>query len=172
MKALVWDGTKATVDRSRALPKLRHDYILVKTVAVAINPTDFKAITQARAAKDGLLGCDFAGIVEDIGSGVTKPWKKGDRVCGCVHGANANNTEDGCYAEFIVAKGDTCMRIPDKMSFEEASSFPVSALTCGQGLFQEMKLNLPTQPTQGRETILIYGGSSSAGTLAIQYATL
>ncbi|GAD93021.1 alcohol dehydrogenase, putative [Paecilomyces variotii No. 5] len=172
MKAVVWNGAEVTVDYSRPLPNLRDDYLLIKTVTVALNPTDSKAVSQKRALKNGLLGCDFAGVVEEIGPRVTKPWKRGDRVFGATFGGNPSNSEDGAFAEFIVAKGDTCMRIPDKISFEEAASFGVSAITDGQGLFEEMKLNLPTDPIQKKEYLLVYGGSSSTGTLAIQYGKL
>lgn len=175
MKALVWTGTQAKVVEGRPKPRLRDDYILVKTAAVALNPTDAKAISQGRAAVDGLLGCDFAGTVVDVGKNVTKSWQPGDRVFGCVHGANSNNTEDGAIAEFIVAKGDTCMRIPDHLDFEEACTLGVSVLTCGQGLFQEMKLRLSSavdEQTEQGEHILIYGGSSSSGLVAIQLCTL
>lgn len=172
MRAVVWDGSHAVLVGSRPEPKLREDYVRVKTVAVALNPTDSKAIAQARAVKDGLLGCDFSGVVEEVGSRVTKLLKKGDRVCGCTHGANFNNLEDGAFAEYIVAKGDTCIKIPSHLTFEEACTIPVSALTCGQGLFQQMGLNLPTKPINQNAFILVYGGSSSVGTLAIQFARL
>ena len=67
------------------MPKLLDDYVLVKTVAVAINPTDWT--TLEAAGDDGtLVGCDFAGTVEEIGPAVTKSLKKGDRVVGCAHG--------------------------------------------------------------------------------------
>lgn len=172
MRAIVLDGTNATVVSSRSIPELRDDYLLIKTVTVALNPTDCKAISQGRGAKNGLAGCDFAGIVEDIGPAVTKRWSKGDRVCGCTHGANSRYLDDGSFAEFIVVKGDVCMRMPDDMSFEEAAGIGVSAITCGQGLFQKLGLNLPLEPIEEKEYILIYGGSTSAGTLAIQYAKL
>lgn len=172
MKAIVLNGTNATVVYSRPIPRLRDDYLLIKTIAVALNPTDCKAISQGRGAKNGLAGCDFAGTVEDIGPAVTKKWNKGDRVCGCTHGANSSNAEDGSFAEFIVAKGDVCIRMPDSMNFEDVAGIGVSAITCGQGLFQKLGLNLPVAPIKGKEYILIHGGSTSAGTLAIQYAKL
>ncbi|KAK4499955.1 hypothetical protein PRZ48_008141 [Zasmidium cellare] len=175
MRALIWAGTRAEVVTDRPKPRLRDNYLLIKTAAVALNPTDAKAISQGRAATNGLLGCDFAGTVIDIGQAVTKSWEPGDRVFGCVHGANFNNGEDGAFAEYIVAKGDTCMRMPDHTSFEEACTLGVSVLTCGQGLFQEMKLGFP--PVSGEmvktnESILIYGGSSSSGMVAIQICSL
>ena len=51
-------------------------------------------------------GCYFAGVVEEVGSKVTKAWKKGDRIAGFTHGANQVQLEDGCFAEYCVAKGD------------------------------------------------------------------
>lgn len=172
MKALIWDGSSASVVQDRAKPRLRPDYLLVRVEAVALNPTDCKAICQGRAAKDGLLGCDFAGIVEEIGVEVNKLWQAGDRVFGCVHGANFNEPEDGSFAEVIAVKGDTAMRIPESLSFEEAASMGVSALTCGQGLFQKMGLNLPGQQLTNKKFLLIEGGSTSAGAIGIQYARL
>ena len=67
------------------IPKLLDDYVLIRTVAVAINPTDWTSL-EAAGADGTLVGCDFAGIVEEIGSGVTKNLKKGDRVAGGAHG--------------------------------------------------------------------------------------
>lgn len=172
MKALIWTGSEAKVDHHRARPRLRPAYLLVRVHAVALNPTDCKAIFQGRAVVNGLLGCDFAGTVEEIGSQVNKLWKPGDRVFGCVHGANFNEPEDGAFAEVIAVKGDTAMRIPDGVSFEEAATMGVSTFTCGQGLFQKMGLDLPGQSEEKKECLLIYGGSTSSGTLGIQLATL
>lgn len=67
-------------------PQIRDGHILVKTKAVALNPTDWKSIDNAECV--GLrIGCDFAGVVEEVGQNVAKPFKKGDRVCGMAHGA-------------------------------------------------------------------------------------
>ncbi|OQV05526.1 hypothetical protein CLAIMM_10253 [Cladophialophora immunda] len=178
MKAIIWNGTAAELITDRALPRLRPDYLLISTVAVALNPTDVKAISQSRAAPNGLLGCDFSGTVLESGRDVVKRFRKGDRVFGFAHGANFNEAEDGAWAEVIVAKGDCCMKIPEMWSFEEAATVGASSITCGQGLFQEMKLRLPSVDDdvvgigKEKEYVLIYGGSSSAGTLAIQYCSL
>lgn len=107
MKAIVINpkNKDASLIRDRPFPKLRPDYILVKTVAVALNPTDWKHIAGGIAAENGLSGCDYAGVVEEVGDAVTKRFKKGDRVCGCAHGANGSNAEDGVFAEYAVVKG-------------------------------------------------------------------
>lgn len=178
MKAIIWNGISAEVVTDRPEPRLRPDYILISTAAVALNPTDVKGIAQRRAATNGLLGWDFSGVVLKVGSEVAKSFKKGDRVFGLAHGGNFNEGEDGAWAEVVAAKGDCCMKMPDHWEFEEAATVGTSALTVGLGLFQEMKLRLPRVQALGattsteKEYILIYGGSSSAGTLAIQYARL
>ena len=68
-------------------PKLRDDYILVKVNAVGINPTDWKHIDSARTDPGSRIGCDYAGVVEEVGTKVTKSFKKGNRISGVVHGA-------------------------------------------------------------------------------------
>ncbi|GAD97953.1 zinc-binding oxidoreductase ToxD, putative [Paecilomyces variotii No. 5] len=155
----------------RPIPALRDDYIRVKTVAVALNQTDWEHIDFV-SPPGVLIGCDYAGIVEDVGKDVKKSFKKGDRVCGCVHGANSVQPEDGAFAEYIVAKGDIQMHIPDNLSFQEAATLGVSITTVGQALYQSLKLSPPTDPIADPVPILIYGGSTATGTLAIQFAKL
>ncbi|KAH8426388.1 zinc-binding alcohol dehydrogenase family protein [Aspergillus melleus] len=171
-KAVVITTPKhADLVTDHAIPVLRDDYILVKTVAVALNPTDWKHVAFL-APPGPVVGCDYAGVVEAVGKDVTKPFKKGDRVSGFVHGSNAVYHEDGTFAEYITAKGDLQMKIPDNLSFEEASTLGVGISTVGQGLYQSLKLAWPTQPTTEKTPVLIYGGSSATGTLAIQFAKL
>jgi NADPH:quinone reductase-like Zn-dependent oxidoreductase len=67
-------------------PKLRDDYILVKVNAVGLNPTDWKHVDNAIADVGSRMGCDYAGTVEEVGSKVQKPFRKGDRISGVVHG--------------------------------------------------------------------------------------
>lgn len=68
------------------IPKLRDDYILVKTAAVALNPTDWKHIDEL-ATPGATVGCDYSGIVQEVGSAVSKDLKPGNRVAGLVHGS-------------------------------------------------------------------------------------
>ncbi|TGO39130.1 hypothetical protein BHYA_0060g00430 [Botrytis hyacinthi] len=165
------------------IPRFRDDYILVKTIAVAINPTDWQTVDEKpspRTKGPTLLGCDFAGIVVEIGKGVKKEWKKGDRIAGMAHGVkwicltsadvNTGNDiepEDGTFATYIVVKGDVVFHIPDSVSFEEAASLGVGITTVALGFYKYLSLPLLT-----KFPILIYGGSSATGTLAIQFAKL
>ena len=68
-------------------PQLRDGYVLVRTRAVAINPTDWKHIHNNPRLAGCTAGCDYVGTVEEVGPGVTKDFKKGDRIAGWVHGA-------------------------------------------------------------------------------------
>ena len=107
-----------------------------------------------------------------VGKAVKKPFKKGDRICGMGHGSNQLQLEDGAFAEYIVAKGDLQIHIPENLSFEEAATLGVGTLTIGQSLYQSLKLPLPTEPTKESLPVLIYGGSTARGALAIQSAKL
>lgn len=167
--AIVKPGVAALVN-NRPVPTLRDGYLLVKTVAVAVNPTDWKHIDHLVKEAGPLVGCDYSGIVEQVGPNVTKNFAKGDRVCGMAHGGNVSQHEDGTFAEYIVVKGDVQMHIPDNLSFEEAATLGVGLITVGQGLYRSLGLALPTNPTTAGETILIYGGSTATGALGIQFA--
>ncbi|KAJ5390774.1 Protein TOXD [Penicillium cataractarum] len=168
---IVVEPKKDGLVTDRAIPTLRDDYILVKNVSVGLNPTDWKHVAYL-APPGVLVGCDYAGVVEAVGKDVKKPFKKGDRVFGFVHGGNAVQPEDGAFAEYIVAKGDLQTKIPDNLSFQEAATLGVGIVTVGQGLYQSLKLALPTEPIKDSTPILIYGGSTATGTLAIQFAKL
>jgi NADPH:quinone reductase-like Zn-dependent oxidoreductase len=112
--------------------------------------------------------------VEAVGPNVKKTFKKGDRVAGFLHGSNAARPNGGAFAEYVIAKGDLQFLIPDSMSFEAAATFGVGLTTVGQNLYQSMELPFPGEPTDDSEgmNILIYGGATATGTLAIQLAKL
>lgn len=178
MKAVAIRGTEARVERDRPLPKLRDDYVLVRTEAVALNPTDWKHVTFGFGADGCLVGCDFSGVVKEVGPAVTKAWKVGDRICGVTHGGNKYQREDGAFAEYIMAKGDVQLRIPDDMTFQQAATIGLGAATVGQGLYQQaLQLPFPSSPPSPRQVhegpnVLIFGGSTATGALGIQYARL
>jgi NADPH:quinone reductase-like Zn-dependent oxidoreductase len=146
------------------------DDLLIKTIAVALNPTDYKHLAYGITTRP-TVGCDFAGIVEDVPSGTSR-FKKGDRVWGMVHGSNQVRPDNAAFQEYVYSKEAMTGKIPDHLSFEEAASLGVGALTVGQGMYQEMPLPFPNDPLKEKVPILIYGGSSATGALAIQFAKL
>lgn len=153
------------------LPKLRDDYILVRTKAVALNPTDWKGAHghYGDPAIGAIVGCDYSGIVEEIGSKVTTSFKVGDKVAGFVHGADPEKYS-GAFAQHIPAKGDLQIKID--IPFEDAATLGVGITTVGQGLYQSLGLPFPPAKVQESTSILIYGASTATGTLAVQFAKL
>jgi NADPH:quinone reductase-like Zn-dependent oxidoreductase len=77
---------KAEIVTDTPMPKLRDDYIIVKTAAVALNPVDWKQIDHL-ASPGAIVGCDYSGIVERVGPAVKHGPHVGDRVMGMVHGS-------------------------------------------------------------------------------------
>lgn len=172
---IIRKDTSTAVLQPISLPPLADDYILVQTVAVAINPTDWTTL-DAPGASGTLVGCDYAGIVVAIGSAVTKSFKPGDRVCGIAHGANDLKPWTGAFARFIAVKGDLQLRVPDGVSWEAACTVGVAVGTTAWALWKELGLLMPHTDGRARsmtdEWVLIYGGSTATGTVAIQVAKL
>ncbi|KIX96823.1 uncharacterized protein Z520_07543 [Fonsecaea multimorphosa CBS 102226] len=169
---LVREGIGCAVLKPIPVPKLKSDYILVRTVAVALNPTDWTSLDAV--GQDGtIVGCDYSGIVVTVGELMKDRFKKGDRVAGFGHGANDFNPENGAFAKYIAVKGALQMHIPESVSFEAASTVGVGVHTVGFGLYKSLELYPPGEGKNvDADNILIYGGSTATGTIAIQFARL
>ena len=172
MKAVKSRGEKeAVLDTSAKVPTLKPDYILVKVSHVALNPTDWKHIDRF-SHENHTVGCDYSGVVVEVGPSVKKSWKKGDRVAGFSHGAKSSEPECGCFGEYAIAKGDIQLKVPESVSDEEAATLGVGISTVGQGLYQSLGLPMPDAPAKEKIPVLIYGGSTATGLFAIQFAKL
>ncbi|CBF82913.1 hypothetical protein AN3339.2 [Aspergillus nidulans FGSC A4] len=164
----------AGVIRENAVPTTVADNeILVKVNAWAMNPAD--AILQDAALPAVkyplILGEDVAGTVEKVGSEATGKLKVGDRVLGLALGAAVFKTEQGAFQEYVILDYTLACKIPDSLSFAEASVFPLCIATAAYGLFSKDYLGLPLpkiNPTSTGKSILIWGGSSGVGSNAIQ----
>ena len=90
-KAVQMQGPKdARLVSDVPLPKLKESSIIVKVAAVALNPTDWMHIDFITDAGP-IIGCDFAGVVEEVGHEVTNGLRKGDRVAGFTHGGKTDS---------------------------------------------------------------------------------
>ena len=154
------NGTKLEV-REMALPSPEDNEVLVKVCTAAVNPLDnmivrgeVKLIVPYKLPL--IMGNEFAGIVEKAGASVTK-FKAGDRVYGRMPLAKI-----GAFAEYAAVAENALAIIPDYLSFDEAATIPLTALTAMQA-FEIMK------PRSG-ETIFISGGTGSLGAMAIPIA--
>lgn len=167
------DGALVISDAA-PVPELEDDMIIIETTAVALNPIDLKMQGQ-KATSGCLAGADFAGTVVAVGGAVESAvqFKPGDRICGAVQSMHSLTPKVGAFARFVGATGHVCLRIPDHLSDEQGASLGIGLPTIGLALFQSLRIpGYPGAPASKPQSILIYGGSSSVGTLAIQIAKL
>lgn len=149
--------------------------ILVRTKSVALNPCDFKM--PIRFPTPGLWnGCDYAGIIVAMGSDVAKQGKfrLGDAVFGAVQGSNQADPTSGAYCEYLSTEQDFAFHIPNSLSFSTAPAISGTAIaTLGVALFWSLEiLGTLDTPSPTQEDVLVYGGSSTLGMLAIQMVKL
>lgn len=150
-------------------PEPNESEIVIKTGAVAINPTDF---SQQMMGPDvfkwlkypAILGYDVAGQVEATGSAVTK-FEVGDRVAGL--------TNAGGFQEHAILSEHMAFAIPDFIAYETAAIIPMGVSVATKALFHKdyLALDLPSvSSTPKGQTVLVWGGSTSVGSNAIQLA--
>lgn len=161
MKAATIDRfeTPATI-RDIPAPALEENAVLLRVTAAGVNPIDWK-IRDGQGGKRSFpltLGLDFAGVVEDVGTGVTRV-KKGDRVFGSAqaHGAYAEFTEirDG-------EKASPFTRIPAGISDAQAAAIPIPVLTA--------LASIETLDVRANTDLLIVGAAGAVGSAAVQIA--
>jgi NADPH:quinone reductase-like Zn-dependent oxidoreductase len=165
MKAAVIDhyGPNELVQvRDIAVPVIRPMDVLVRVRAASVNPLDVK--TRNGALKTLLkyrfplvLGNDLSGEVAEVGNQVTR-FKKGDAVY-----VRLDKDRIGAFAEFAVVREGAAALKPANVTFEEAASLPLVALTAWQALVEIGKLG----PNQ---RVLIHAGSGGVGSVGIQLA--
>jgi NADPH:quinone reductase-like Zn-dependent oxidoreductase len=143
-------------------PVPNDNQLLVRVRAASVNPLDLtirgpwliRPLLGLRKPKDTRLGIDYAGTVEAVGKNVTN-FKPGDEVFG---------GRDGALAEYICVLADRAVVLkPSNMTFEQAASVPVAAITALQGLRDKGKI-------QAGQKVLINGASGGVGTFAVQIA--
>ena len=168
-------GVKLEIRASPYQTTLAPTQILVRCYAWAINPADYM-IQDSDALPfityPLVLGEDLAGTVVSFGSAVTR-FKAGDRVLAGCMGSAVGEPRMGGFQDYAIVDASMTCHIPDSMSFAEASVFPLGVITPSLGLFHEAFLGLPNpqvEPTTTGKSILIWGGSSSLGSNAIQLA--
>ncbi|KAJ6134025.1 chaperonin 10-like protein [Penicillium sp. IBT 18751x] len=157
--------------KSAPKPKPGPGEVVIKNAAVAINPIDWK-IQSSGFYLDKypfVLGEDAAGIVEDVGPGVSR-FKNGQRVIALM-------TQDPANAGFQlypVVSEALISELPDALTFEEGAVLPLAISTASAGLYRKDYLGLPLPVLGGAkatgQTVLIWGGASSVGATAIQLA--
>ncbi|OLL23885.1 ARS-binding protein 2, partial [Neolecta irregularis DAH-3] len=150
--------------------------VVIKVIAAAINPVDWKITDYGIfvTSYPCILGSDVAGVVESIGSDVSNV-KKGDRVLALCAGL-VSGAKYGGFQRYVPVYSHCVTKIPDAIGFDEASAIPLAIATAAVGFFEPDGLQLerpsskPAMPKERKQTLLVWGGASSVGVMAIQLA--
>ena len=186
-RAAVSNGSKSVPFyeiRNLSIPSVPKGKVLVKTIAYAINPTDWKHPVYGMTPEGAVLGNDFSGIVEAVGSEV-EGLAKGDFVSGFAHGGYEKGI--GGFQDWVLADppfvikfdklqldqskiepfGSSELRVID--NFEGAASVTLGISTVAVSFTNQLKLKV-NEPSYKDKYILIWGGATATGVLAIQIA--
>jgi NADPH2:quinone reductase len=154
-------GAFRQVDLPRPAPSAGQ--VLLRVHASGVNPLDTKIragkAAHAKQPLPAVLGLDMAGVVEEIGPGVTA-FRPGDEVYGMVGGVGGLQ---GTLAEIAVANADLIALKPKSLSMREAAALPLITITAWEGLVDRAKVH------EGQK-VLIHAGAGGVGHLAIQIA--
>lgn len=169
MKAIGYTGKKGTgntggfIEFEQPTPTPVGRDLLVKILAVSVNPVDFKIrkATKEVQTPPKILGWDAAGIVEAVGDDVSL-FEVGDRVfyAGDLTRPGSNATHQR-VDERIVG------HMPASLDFTEAAALPLTSITAWEALFDRLKIN---PEKDAGKSILIIGGAGGVGSIAIQIA--
>jgi NADPH2:quinone reductase len=163
MQVLILDREKAPFRRSTVQrPVPGKGQVLVRVKASGVNPLDIKisngAAPHARHPFPAILGMDLAGIVDEVGPGVSS-FKVGDAVYGLVGGIGGHQ---GSLAEFASVDADLLAPMPARLSMREAATLPLAFITAWEGLVDRAGVVAP-------QKVLIQG-AGGVGNMAIQIA--
>ena len=144
---------------TRPRPRAGHGQVVIALAYAGVNRPDAlqrAGLYNPPAGASDLPGLEGAGIIAEVGAGVTE-WAVGDEVCALLPG--------GGYAEFVATSAHHCLHIPRGLSLKQAACLPETYFTVYSNVFQRGAL-------QAGENFLVHGGSSGIGTTAIQLAHL
>jgi len=150
-------GPEVLLPETRSVPKPGANEILIKVEAAGVNRPDVAQRSGSYPPPPGasdLPGLEVAGVVVALGEGVHKH-KLGDKVMSLVAG--------GGYAQYCIAQDAQAIAVPSSLTMLEAGALPETLMTVWHNVFERGRL-------APGETILIHGGSSGIGTMAIQLA--
>ena len=165
MKAVViheYGGPEVLKYEDVPQPEPKQDQLRIRVIAAGVNPVDGMIRSgmfdkEGRRAFPVILGGDISGVVEKVGSNITK-FKSGDPVFAYVSLDNS-----GGYAQYAVVTEREAAPKPKSLTYVEAAAVPIVALTAWQALIDTAKL-------KAGQTVLIHGGSGGVGSFAIQIA--
>jgi NADPH:quinone reductase-like Zn-dependent oxidoreductase len=162
VRQLEWGGPETMELVDLPVPRPAPTEVLVRAVAAGVNPVD--VYTRRGLAYNRVLrlpfvnGWDVAGVVEEVGYGVTR-FRPGDRVFGMPRFP----FEAGCYAEYVTAPSRHFAPVPDGMDLVEAAALPLAGLTAWQMLVDVARVAPGAR-------VLVSAAAGGVGHLAVQVA--
>jgi NADPH2:quinone reductase len=164
MRAYIVEHSKGAftqVDLPRPAPLAGQ--VLVRIHASGVNPLDTKIragkAAHAKQPLPAVLGLDMAGVVEEVGLGVTA-FRPGDEVYGMVGGVGGLQ---GTLAEIVVANADLIALKPKSLSMREAAALPLITITAWEGIVDRAEVHAGQQ-------VLVHAGAGGVGHIAVQLA--
>jgi len=136
-------------------PELGPHDVLVKVAAAGLNRADLVQRAGKYPPPPGasdIMGLECSGTIVAVGEKVTQ-WSEGDRVCALLAG--------GGYAEFCAVDEGSLLRVPDNLTLLKAAALPEAMMTVYANIFMRCAF-------QKGESVLIHGGTSGIGSMAIQ----
>ena len=166
MKALftnTYESDFATTEIAKPSPKKGE--VLVKIHASGVNPIDNKIrlglSPYASPVLPAILGTDLAGVIEEIGEGVTE-FKVGDEVYGLAGGVLG---VQGTLAEYTAVDADLLAKKPKNLTMKEAAGIPLVLLTAWEGLIDRAKV-------KKGDKVLVHAGAGGVGHMVVQLAKI
>ncbi|MDP9196213.1 MAG: NAD(P)H-quinone oxidoreductase [Pseudomonadota bacterium] len=141
----------------RPMPEPGPGEVLVSVFCAGVNRADILQRQGKYPPPPGITdipGLEISGTVVSAGAGVTR-WKPGDMVCALLAG--------GGYADHAVVPESQCLPVPAGLDPEKAAALPEAAFTVWANVFEAGRL-------KAGESLLVHGGASGIGTMAIQLA--
>lgn len=162
LRSLPVDDERSLFDFETDVPRPEGRDLLVEVQAISVNPLD--AVQRMRKESvDGtpvVLGWDVAGIVSAVGSEV-RFFEVGDHVF-----LSGDLRRPGGNAEYLLADERVVAAKPASLSFAEAASLPLTAITAWEALFD--RLRVPVGPGSSDDRILLIGAAGGVGSIALQ----
>jgi NADPH2:quinone reductase len=151
-------GPEVLVPTTRPVPQPAAGQVLIKVAYAGVNRHDCGQRKRGFGPKGAtdIPGLEVAGEVAAVGAGVTR-WKPGDKVCALVNG--------GGYAQYCIALQEVTMPIPQGFDLKLAAGLLEALMTAWQNVFMLGRL-------KADDWLLVHGGSSGVGSIAIQLARL
>lgn len=152
----------AQIERPSAGP----GQVVVQVAYAGVNPADWKAREgwlqlYFQYVFPFVVGFDAAGLVSEVGEGVTG-LAVGDRV---VTASNQGKGERGSYAEYVLSDRERVVKLPDHVSLRDAASIPTAAITAWEAVFD-------VGGTRAGQHVLVNGGAGGTGGFAVQLAKM